>query len=531
MKTKGMKHQLKALKLMAAHDVAAMKKYGDAFYALHMEMGTGKTWVFLAHAERLFKAGKIDGMLIIAPRGVHTNWVLREIPKHLETKSTVRAWRTGAGKRERAQTEEIIQQTKKEKAAAKDVLQKNGTLRVLSMNIDAICTKDGFELAKKFCQTFKVMIVIDESTRIKNEGSDRYKQARKLGDCVRYRYEGTGLPVTNKPNDLFAQFEWMMPDAELLGTSSYRAFVAEYNILMNPDEDWALKKMIEKNPRMRYAQITKRDDITGKPMYRNLNKLNKLLEPHAFRILKKECTDLPDKVFEQVFFELTPKQRLAYETMENDLRYELEDGTIQGFAKLNVANKLQQITSGFILNVDGSVVYVENDAENPRLKALRRLMEDFEGQKVVIWAWFKEEIRAIAKLMTELGRKPVQYHGEIKDKEREIAIDSFQDGDADTFIGNQASGGIGITLTAASNVIYYSNNFNLEHRAQSEDRSHRTGQKSVVVYYDIIAENTVDDTISLALQTKTDLAAQILRDSSCLFRRGTASSLSPEKGN
>jgi len=518
-----MKHQLAALKRMEEHDKLYRKKFGESFFALHMEMGTGKTWVFLAHTERLFKAGKIDGLLIVAPRGVHTNWVLREIPQHLAVDCTVRCWRTGAGKREKLYTEELL----KAKSACKDVLKKNGKLRILAMNIDAIGTKDGFDLAKKFCQTFKVMIVMDESSRIKNEGTLRHTAALKLGALVNHRYEGTGLPITNKPNDLFGQFEWLQ--SGLLGTTSYRAFVAEYSVLLDPAEDWAMKKMIEKNPRMRFAQIIKKDEITGKPVYRNLDKLNKLLAPHAYRVLKKDCLDLPDKVFKQVFFDLTPKQRAVYKTMEDDFRYELEDGTIEGVAKLNVISKLQQITSGFVLLKDGSAALL-GPQDNPRLKALKDLMEDFEGKKVIIWAWFREEIKAIAALMTEMGRKPVQYHGGVSDKEREAAIDNFQKGDIDTFIGNQASGGIGITLTAASDTIYYSNNFNLEHRAQSEDRNHRKGQKNLVTYYDLIAEDTVDDTISLALQTKTDLVAEILKDSSCLFRRGTAL-YSSERGN
>lgn len=522
MKTKGMKHQLTALKRMADHDKKFRKQYGESFFALHMEMGTGKTWVFLAHAEKLHKTGRIDGLLIIAPRGVHTNWVMREIPQHLEVEHVARCWRTGAGKREREEMADALRLPKS------NTVRKNGKLRILAINIDAIGTKDGFEFAKKFCQTFKVMIVMDESTRIKNEGTLRHERAQALGRCVNHRYEGTGLPITNKPNDLFGQFEWMQ--SGLLGTTSYRAFVAEYNVLLDPAEDWALKKMIEKNPRLRFAQIVKKDDITGKPMYRNLDKLNKLLAPHAYRVLKKDCLDLPDKVFKQIYFELTPKQRAVYKTMEDDFRYEMEDGTIQGIARLNVVAKLQQITSGFVLLKDGSSVVFEKE-NNPRLKALKDLMEDFEGKKVIVWAWFTEEIKAIAALMEELGRKPVQYHGKItKDKDREAAIDEFQAGEADTFIGNQASGGIGITLTAASDVIYYSNNFNLEHRAQSEDRAHRKGQKNQVTYYDLIAEDTVDDTISLALQTKTDLVAEVLKDSSCLFRRGPAL-YSSKKGN
>lgn len=511
MKTKGMKHQLEALRRMAKHDDATLKEIGEAFFALHMEMGTGKTWVFLAHAEKLFKAGKIDGLLVIAPRGVHTNWVLREIPQHLAIEHITRCWRTGAGKREQAYTEQI--------------LKKNGKLRIFAINIDAICTKGGFELAKKFCQTYKVMIVLDESTRIKNESSERYKAAAKLGQYVRYRYEGTGLPVTNKPHDLFAQFEWLQ--SGLLGTTSYRAFVAEYSDLLTKD-DWAFKKMIEKNPRIAYAQIVRRDEVTNRPIYRNLDKLNALIAPHSYRVLKKECTDLPDKVFKQVYFDLTPKQRAIYKTMEDDFRYEIDEDNIQGVAKLNVVAKLQQITSGFILSKDGSTIFVED--ENPRLKALKELLESFEGQKVIIWAWFKEEIRAIARLCLAMGRTPIEYHGGTSDKDRNAGIDSFQTGDTDTFIGNQASGGIGITLTAASTVVYYSNNFNLEHRAQSEDRAHRTGQKNLVTYFDIIAEDTVDDKISRALQMKTDLAAEVLKDSSFLFR-ADPSRFSSEKGN
>lgn len=514
MKTKPMKHQRTALKRMAEHDKKFGKEFGgEDFFALHMEMGTGKTWVFLARIEQLFKEGRVDGALVIAPRGVHTNWVLREIPQHLEVPHIARSWRTGAGKKEKRKTEEVLEARK----AARDVLKKNGKLRILAMNVDAIVTKDGFDLARRFCQTFKVAIIVDESTRIKNESAERHKAARRLGALVRYRYEGTGLPITNKPNDVFGQFEWLQ--SGLLGTTSYRAFVAEYNVLLDPEEDWQFKKMIEKNPRLRRAQITKRDDITGRPLYKNLDKLNALIAPHSYRVLKKECTDLPDKVFKQIFFELTPKQRAAYKTMEDDLRIEMEDGTIQGVARLNVASKLQQITSGFVLLKDGSTVYLDK-SDNPRLKALRELLEDLDGKSVIIWAWFKEEIKAISALVKELGRRPVEYHGGISDKDREAAIDMFQGGIADTFIGNQASGGIGITLTAASDTIYYSNSFNLEHRAQSEDRNHRTGQKNQVTYYDIIAEDTVDDTISLALQTKTDLAAAVLKDSSRLFRRG-----------
>lgn len=473
---------------------------------------THNTWVFMAHAERLYSAGKIDGLLVLAPKGVHTNWIRREIPRHMSVKHVARAWRTGAGKRELAHIEEVLKPREDGETPP---------LRILAMNIDAIANAKGFDLAERFLNCTNGMIVLDESTRIKSEKSERAKAAMELRTLVEYRYIGTGLLTPQGPSDAFSQFEFLEPGS--LGTTSFRAFNAEYSQLMDANHPM-LKRMIQKNPRMAWAQIVEKDEITGRPIYRNLDKLQKLMDPISFRVLKSQCLDLPEKVFKQVYFDLMPAQFNAYKLMEKKYRFELENGELETFAKLNTVAKLQQITSGFVILKDGSLEYVAKN--NPRLDALEEMLEDRAGEKVIIWAHFREEIRAIAELMRKMKRRAVEYHGGIKEGskegQRDWAVDEFQERGADTFIGQQGSGGIGLTLTAAKQVIYYSNNYNLEQRKQSEDRAHRDGLKHTVVYTDIVAENTVDETIAEALQEKSAVAAMILKDPSCLWRKPQA---------
>jgi SNF2 family DNA or RNA helicase len=91
-------------------------------------------------------------------------------------------------------------------------------------------------------------------------------------------------------------------------------------------------------------------------------------------------------------------------------------------------------------------------------------------------------------------------------------VDDFQNGDADVFVGQPQSGGIGLTLTTAETVVYYSNDYNSETRKQSEDRCHRIGTRNPVTYIDITASDTIDEAIVRALQRKADLAALILGD-------------------
>lgn len=487
MKTTGMAHQLEALRRMDRR----------ATYALFMEQGTGKTWTLLADIERLYAAGAIDGALVIAPKGVHNNWVKREIPAHLDANVIARAWRSGGGKRDKAQLEELFRIRERGEPLP---------LRILAMNIDALNTKEGFAFAQRFLLATSSMFIIDESSRIKNPSAARTKALMRLRHFAKVARIATGTPITNAPVDVFQQMEFL--ESGLLGTTSYRAFVAEYAELMHANHPM-MRQLIQRNPRAAQAQIIARNP-DGSPKWRNLDKLQKLLEPHSFRVLKRECLDLPEKIYKDHFFDLLPAQQKAYELMEEELRIQLHDGEVVPVSALASLVKLQQITSGFVIPPGGGdPVYVAEGS--PRLNALMEILEDVEGQ-VIIWARFKEELRAIAKALHEAEITAVEYHGEVKDKDRIEAVDMFQRGDVRVFLGQPQSGGIGLTLTAAETVIYYSNDFNLETRLQSEDRAHRIGTKRNVVYIDIVANDTIDEAIARSLQRKTDVAANVLGD-------------------
>jgi len=136
-----------------------------------------------------------------------------------------------------------------------------------------------------------------------------------------------------------------------------------------------------------------------------------------------------------------------------------------------------------------------------------------------VWARYRIEIEDIVARLKADGIECVQYHGGIGKDDRTAAIESFERGAAQVFVGNQQAGGTGITLVAASYVIYFSNNFSLRDRFQSEDRAHRIGQKKNVTYINIAAKGTIDEAVIRALMSKKDVADTIIDKGLALFSR------------
>ncbi|HEX8552789.1 MAG TPA: DEAD/DEAH box helicase [Abditibacteriaceae bacterium] len=499
MKTEGMAKQIEALSLMA----------DTRWFALFMQQGTGKTWTFLADAEDLYGKGKVDSVLVIAPSGVHENWVLREIPKHLSVPHVAHYWSPNPGKARRY----VLQ---------RDLLTLRAELRILTVNYEAVArSKDAFDFVADFLQSSRALMILDESQRIKDTTTSTYKKTMELRDFAIARRIGTGTPM-DKPQDIFGQMQFLK--AGLLGTNNYRAFMSEYTRLVDPartmlghperptSEDYRAAAMVKNNPRMRYAIQVARDEITGLPMYRNLDRLRKLVGAHSFRCLKTECLDLPPKVFQTQFFHLSPKQRAAYALLEDELRVQARDGELLPIHKLAKFTKLQQITSGYVMVPgDPEPVYIGDD--NPRLHSLIDRMKDIDGQKIV-WCRFREELASLARLFRDSNISFVEYHGDVKKKDRNTNLDSFQAGEQEVFLGVQKAGGVGLTITAASTTFFCSNEYSAIIRDQAEDRNHRRGSEihESVLYIDMAAIDTIDQSITRAFQEKLSLAATILGD-------------------
>lgn len=488
--TEPMPQQLEALRAIEAH--------GDEFFALLMEQGTGKTWCALAQIERLYAAGKLDAALVIAPNGVHTNWIRTEIPTHLGDANVVaRRWTPNTSKRAAAEMEEVF------------ATGKVAPLRIFAISIDAVATARGFAFAKRFVRSAAgCAIIVDESQRIKNPKAARSKAVHKLAPLAQYRYILSGTPVTNNPADAFSQFEFL--GSGVLGTTSYRAFVAEYTQLVSDDSPM-MRRLVQKNPRAAWSQIPERDDA-GMPIYRNLDKLQRLIGRHSYRVTKDACLGLPPKVFQRVFFEMTPTQARHYRMMDQEQRAVIEDIEATYTQRIAAMAKLQEITSGYLKTPEGLATFLST-SENPRLAALMEVLEDIpEDESIIVWAQFRPELTMLAMhLRKQYGHAAVvEYHGGVSDAGREEARERFQARDARIFVANPDVAGTGLTLHAASRVVYFSCRYNLETRLQSEDRAHRKGQTRTVIYTDIVGEGTIDEDIAANLQAKTLVARRVL---------------------
>ena len=463
-KTKPYAHQLKALEM----------SWNKEVFAYFMEMGTGKSKVLLDNISMLYDKGKINGALIIAPKGVYKNWFDSEIKTHLvnHIDKKVVLWQA------------LINQKQKDKL---DTLFKPEVdLHILLMNVEALSTKKGVDFANKFLISHNSLIAVDESTTIKNPSAKRTKNILKLASLSKYRRILTGSPVTKSPLDLYTQCFFL--DSFLLDHSSYYSFRTRYALMRTA------------NFGGRSVQI-----IVG---YRNLGELSEKLKPFSYRVLKDDCLDLPEKTFIKRTVQLSPDQHKLYSQMKEKALAVLNGKMVSTTTVMTQLMRLQQITCGHFTADDGSTQEIPNN----RIDELTDVLEEIEG-KVVIWGHWQKDINQIIKaIVKEYGEKSVvDYYGLTPKNERQKNIDKFQtDPDCRFFVGTPATGGYGITLTAASNMIYYSNGYDLEKRTQSEARIDRIGQKYPMTYIDIICENTVDERIVKALRNKINIASKVM---------------------
>lgn len=480
------------------HQMECLNKFGrKQAYALLAEMGTGKTWIVINNIADLWSSQDCDAVLVLAPNGVHTNWTRLELPKHMPdwVRYRAAAWVATPNKQEKSALEGLFDNAG------------SGELRILAMNHEALQTKRGLEFAERFCNTGRrVMIVADESDAYKNPTAARTKNLLKLKKYSYWRRIMSGTPINNAPFDAFSQFSFL--DEQILRTTSFYAFKAEYAEMLQDGNP--LLAAIKKRSGSRFTPQVVARGVGGRPKYRNLDRLSQLIAPHSFRVLKKDCLDLPDKIYKTLVFSMTKEQIEVYKKAEDECRLVFENEETP-FNKLVAVTKLAQITSGYYIHpMAEEPVRIEGD--NPKLELLAERVQKIveAGEKVIVWARYRIEIEDIVAKLKELGIPCVEYHGGIKKGDRTDAIEAFERGEAQVFVGNQQAGGTGITLVAASYVIYFSNNFSLRDRLQSEDRAHRIGQTKNVTYINIAAKGTIDEVVIRALTSKKDVADTII---------------------
>jgi len=463
-KTKPYKHQMTALE----------KSWHKETYAYFMEMGTGKTKVLIDNMSMLYDKGKIDGALIIAPKGVVKTWYEQEIPTHLpdHIENVTVLWQPNI--------------TKKQQEKLESLFEIETALHILVMNVEAFSTEKGMKFASKFLNSHKVLMAIDESTTIKTPTAKRTKNIIQLGAYAKYRRIMTGSPVTKNPLDLYTQCYFL--DPYLLDHASYYSFRNRYAVM---------KSM---HVRGRTIQVVH--------AFQNLSELSDKLQGFSYRVLKEDCLDLPPKNWTKRHVILSKEQQKVYDQMKKEALATLNGKVTSTMTVITQLMRLQQITCGHFVADDGSTQEIKNN----RITELMEVLGEIEG-KAIIWGHWQKDIQNIVDEIEKIygPGSVVSYYGLTPQDERQDNIRRFQDDPECRFmVGTPSTGGYGITLTAANTVIYYSNGYDLEKRLQSEDRAHRIGQKKNVTYIDIIAEDTVDDKIVKSLRKKINIASEVL---------------------
>jgi SNF2 family DNA or RNA helicase len=451
-------------------------------YGIFWEQGTGKSKLTIDTAAWMFFQGRINTLLVIAPNGVHRNWIVNEVPAHLPESVPLTSflWLTQKSA------------NKGFKAEAAAALASEGFL-VVAMSYDSVMTKAGDAYLVKLLAERRCLMTLDESARIKNPKAKRSIRILARGKRAAFRRILTGTPVANSPFDVFTQLSFLNPTVwHSIGCRSFAAFKNCFGVwedALDPRSGRAYRNLVR---------------------YRNLERLHTIVDSLGTRVTKAEVLDLPPKLYTKRYFDLSPNQQRAYLQMSETWEVKASlGGEVTAMLAIVQLLRFQQIVSGFVVDEDDYLF--DLDETCPRVTAVRDVVADTTGQ-LIVWAKFRHDIDNIMLALKADKVSAVRYDGSTSADDRATAIDEFQAGNIRVFVANPAAAGEGLTLHAATTVVYYNNSFKLTDRLQSEDRAHRIGQEHPVTYIDIVAAGTVDEKIADALRNKLDVASIITGD-------------------
>lgn len=463
-------------------------------HALLHEQGTGKTAVAINLFSYQYEKGNIDAVLVVAPNGVHRNWLSDECPKHLPDRIA-------------KLTHSMFWQSQKSStkwhAAAFEKLVKHKGLAIFCISYNGFMTKKGKNAVWKFLKRRRCFYILDESHHIKTPGAKRTRSILASSKYADWKRILTGTPA-DKPFDLYSQLKFIDPGLW------YQHQMGSYNAFKQHYAEWftaaECKQLHGFDPG--FDRLIR---------YKNLDELAEILASVADRVLKTDVLDLPPKLYTKIYFSMTPKQQAMYNELRDQLELELQSGlVIDGSMAIVRLLRLQQITCGYAV-ADSDEPIELCDKRNPRLDVTVDYFKELPHQSI-IWCRFRHDID---QLVDALGKdKCARYDGLLSDDECERSKLEFNAGDKTHFIANSAKGSEGLTLNGAKTVGFYSNNFKYIQRVQAEDRNHRYGQDGDdhgslgfgVLYADVCCPGTVDDKIIINLRDKFDIATQLTGD-------------------
>lgn len=432
--------------------------------ALLMEMGTGKTITSIAITGALYLSGNVRRVLVVAPLSIVGVWD-EEFQKFADFKYSLSVL-SGSGTKK---AEELRH------------------MAYPSLQVAVVNYESAWRLEKEITSWNPDLIIADEGHKIKTHNISASKAMHRIGAKAGYRLLLTGTIITNKAIDVFSQYKFVNP--AIFGNSFYSF-------------------------RNRYFDMTGYGNHTP-VMKKNMEQeLMKRLHCIAFRATKAECLDLPKMTDIIRYVDLEPAAARVYNDLVKESYAELGKSEVTVTNVLTRLLRLSQLTGGFIGDDEGNAPQRISTA---KISALEDIVEQVlqEGKKLVIIARFVAEINAISKMLEKRGIGYSCIMGGVKDREEQVT--AFQnDPNTQVFIGQIATAGLGITLTAASTMVFYSEDYSMSNFEQAKARIHRVGQKENCTYIYLVAKGTVDEKVLEALRSKADLARALVDD----YRRG-----------
>ena len=422
-----------------------------------MDMGTGKTITTIEVAGTLFNTGNIKRLLVVSPKSIVQVWQ-QEFDKFAAFPFSI-AVLDGDGNK------------------------KIDTIRHMDsfgLAVIVVNYESCWRLEAEIARWKPDMIVCDESSKIKNPQAKCSKALHRLGKASRYNLILTGTPITNSPLDFFSQYKFL--DESIFGSTFY-GFRSKYAILGGYQNH----------------------QIIG---YKHLAELVELAHSVAFRIRIDEAVELPEFVEEIRPVKLEKKAQQIYDGIDKDSFAELMSGEVTARNVLTRLLRLSQCTGGFIRNDDGGDAQQISTA---KLEALEDIVDECveQGKKVVVFARFVPEIDAISRVLTKKGIGHAVIKGDVTDRAEQV--EAFQKNpEIKVFIGQLATTGMGLTLTAGTVAVYYSLDFSYANYEQSRARIRRIGQTQRGVYIHLVARGTIDEHVMSALQHKGDIAKMVV---------------------
>lgn len=441
--------------------VGFAKLRGLRWLALTGIVGSGKTKLALDLTGDHYCAGNIDAMLVVAPNGVHAQWLEEAMPAH---------WTAAAPYCGLIYTRKAPKQFESD---FKRLLEYREGLAVFTINHDGLLTKRAADFVDRFCLAFgkRVIMWFDESHRIKNHQSLLTKAVCEYRNITFARGIMTGTPRPKTQADLFSQYKFL--DEKIIGYRYITTFKSRYCILGGFDGREVVGSIND-------------DELAAK------------IAPYTYRV-SDEDLGLERPTYENYPFAMGAEQSKAYKTFRDNFLLELRRGNVTAANGGVALLRLQQISCGFTETEDGARVKFEN----PRLAALKSVLAQFDdATKVIIWARFHYDIESICDA---LGDECVAYYGPASAVARATAKDKFLHASATRyFVASAGAAGTGLDglQRVCRHAIYYSNSFNAVHRWQSEGRTQRIGMIGPNVFTDLVCRGSVDAQLLRVLRTR-----------------------------